>query len=191
MEKLIQSFSKLWTFICKCQGNWTVILALRLRKFSSLGIQENINASTLWKLKLETDERIFCSEIWSDSKIMTFCFCCEQILLASAYYIEKKKTSHQGHGHSKSLPRSQEFMNNQYIWNPLKRSLKPPESISAFWPMIRKIKWVFTLLTFWFCKYLKFCATHGTIFQTLHTQHPEIPPVFPLKFTFEPAGMLV
>jgi len=61
-------------------------------------------------------------------------------------------------------------MNNQYIWSPLKRSLKPPESISAFWPMIRNIKWVFTLLTFWFCKNCKIlCDSRHNFSNTTYT----------------------
>ena len=42
-------------------------------------------------------------------------------------------------------------MNNQYIQQQLKRSLKPPESISAFRSIVGNTKRVFTVLTFWFC----------------------------------------
>ena len=42
-----------------------------------------------------------------------------------------------------------QFMNNQYIQYPLKRSLKPRESISAIRSMVGNTNRVFTL--FWFC----------------------------------------
>ena len=51
----------------------------------------------------------------------------------------------------KNLPDSQKFTNNQYIQQQLKRSLKPPESISAFRSIVGNTKRVFTVLTFWFC----------------------------------------
>ena len=87
---------------------------------------------------------------------MMFCFCCERILSPSAYYI--KLTNH-GHGCSKHFPWSQKFMNDQYIQYLLKRSLKPPEGISAFRSTVGNIKRVFTM--FAFAQFVKVCATHG------------------------------
>ena len=48
----------------------------------------------------------------------------------------------------KKVPGGQNFINNQYIQHPLKRSLKPPESVSAFPSMVGNTKRVFTMLTF-------------------------------------------
>ena len=79
-------------------------------------------------------------------------------ILASAYYTEKASTH--GHGSSKELiTRQLKLMNNQYIQFPLKRSLKPSESISAFRFMVRNTNCGFTM--FWFCTNCKLCLTHG------------------------------
>ena len=77
------------------------------------------------------------------------CFCFTQILLASVYYIKKNLNSRARL--FKNLPDSQKFMNNQYIQQQLKRSLKPPESISAFRSIVGNAKRAFTVLMFWFC----------------------------------------
>ena len=77
------------------------------------------------------------------------CFCFTQILLASVYCIEKNLDSRARL--FKNLPDSQKFTNNQYIQQQLKRSLQPPESISAFRSIVGNAKRVFTVLTFWFC----------------------------------------
>ena len=71
-----------------------------------------------------------------------FCFCCARILLASAYYKNLDSRARL----FKNVPGTQKFPNNQYIQHPLKRSLKPPESISAFRSMVRNTKRVFTVL---------------------------------------------
>ena len=86
-------------------------------------------------------------------------------------------------------------MNNQYLQYLLKRSLKPPESISAFQSIVGNIKRVFTMLTFWFCTNCKvLCDSRARFFKNYTPgipMHPGIRPVFPPKFPFEPAEMSV
>ena len=62
------------------------------------------------------------------------------------------------------------FMNNQYIQYPLKRPLKPPESISAFRFMVSNTSRVFTM--FWFSANCKLCLTHGHDFSK--TTYPAV-----------------
>ena len=71
---------------------------------------------------------------------------------------------------SQALTRQLKFMNNQYIQYPLKQSLKPSESISAFRFMVRNTNWVFTM--FWFSTNCKLCLTHEHDFSK--TTHPAV-----------------
>ena len=57
----------MYTFICKCQGNSSAILALWLKKYSSLGTSENLDASTLKKNRLLTCIRVNSHRIISTS----------------------------------------------------------------------------------------------------------------------------
>ena len=85
---------------------------------------------------------------------MMFCFCCERILLASAYYIEKKKNFESG---ALSFKKTYQGVKNSWITHlkSTKTIIETSWEYFSILTMIRNIKWVFTLLTFWFCKNCK------------------------------------
>ena len=132
-------------------SNFNSHLGFVVEQVSSLGILENLDVLTLEKTRTLTPLSTLTDKFLQKLKLepcesiqRVFCFSCARIRLASTYYIEKKPRL-------KNLPGSQKFTNNQYIQHPLKRSLKPSDSISAFRSMVGNTKRVFTMLTFWFC----------------------------------------
>ena len=96
------------------------------------------------KLKLESCESIQCEAILKDVVLLPG----TNSLSFSILYLKKPRLKGTV---AQELTGSQKFTSNQYIQQQLKRSLKPPESISAFRSIVGNTKRDFKVLTFWFC----------------------------------------
>ena len=125
-------------------------------------ISSKIKAGTLWEYSVFVQK---CEEILND----VFLLLCTNFLIASAYYIVKTPNTSTRLFQILNLSVCENlFMNNQYIQYPLKRSLKPVESISAFRSMVGNTNRVFTVLGF--CTNFVCRDSRARIFQKLHTR---------------------
>ena len=90
------------------------------------------------KLKLEPWESIQCEAILKDVVLLP----CTNSLSFGILYLKNLDSRARL---LKNLPGSQKFTSNQYIQQQLKRSLKPPESISAFRSIVGNTKRVLSV----------------------------------------------